>query len=179
MRLARYAIVLLMLFVTVSLVARIEYPVPYRQTFVEQAQVNGIDPRLALSVARAESHFRPAAVSRKGAVGVMQLMPATALWVANSMGQKALPHGALQNPRTNIILGVRYLAYLNRLYGGNAILMLAAYNAGRGNVDQWLKDGRISGTALGIAAVPFSETRFFVMRVLMNYGIYRILYPSL
>ena len=179
MRLARYAIVLLLLFVTVSLVARIEYPVPYRQTFVEQAQASGIDPRLALSVARAESHFRPAAVSVKGAVGVMQLMPATALFMANAMGQKTLPPGALTNPRTNIILGVRYLGYLKRLYGGNAILMIAAYNAGRGNVDRWLKTGQISGTASGIATVPFSETRFFVVRVLMNYGIYRILYPTL
>jgi len=108
---------------------------------------HGVDPSLVESVIRAESDFNPAAVSRTGARGLMQLMPKTAvmLGVRDSF-----------NPRENIEGGVRHLRYLLDRYPGNVSLAVAAYNAGEGAVD----------AHRGIP--PFAETQQYVQRVLQG-----------
>lgn len=110
----------------------------------------GVDPTLVEAVIRAESAFNPAAVSRKGARGLMQLMPqtASALGVRDSF-----------NPRENIEGGVRHLRYLLDRYPGNVALAVAAYNAGEGAGD----------AHRGIP--PYPETQQYVQRVLQSGGL--------
>jgi soluble lytic murein transglycosylase-like protein len=116
----------------------------YRTTINQQAKLYKIDPALILAVIHAESHFDPQALSKTGAQGLMQLMPATAkaLGVRNSFDAKQ-----------NISAGSKHLARLIRKYGGNITLVSAAYNAGEGAVKKY------NGVP------PFPETEVYVERV--------------
>lgn len=122
-----------------------ECPTDLCSIFEEAADTYGVSVNLLTSIARAESNFRTDAVSSAGAVGIMQLMPATAasLGVTNSY-----------DARENIMGGARYIAQLLNKYNGNTALALAAYNAGSSNVDQY---GGIP---------PFTETQNYVQKVL-------------
>jgi soluble lytic murein transglycosylase len=154
------------------------YPFPYRATVLTTAAATGLDPRLLLAVMRVESGFRPQAVSRDGAVGLMQITPATAAWIARQRGLAAPPSAAtLRDPAYNIETGAWYLAYLCRRFGGRLAPAVAAYNAGGAPVEAWLRSGTWDATAAGSGAIPFPETRRFVQRVLTTYAVYRLLYP--
>jgi soluble lytic murein transglycosylase len=153
------------------------YPFPYQVAVRVAARRAGIDPRLVLAVMRTESRFRPDAVSRRGAVGLMQLTPATAAWAARAAGLPP-PAGRLPDPAYNIALGTWYLAHLRHLFGGRLVPALAAYNAGPGPVDRWLLSGRWRGTAADSDRIPYAETRAFVQRVLGTWSVYRWLYGA-
>lgn len=156
------------------------YPVPYRAEVLAAAQGSRVDPLLLVSVMRTESKFDPYAVSRDGAIGLLQLTPATAAWVAGQRGL-AGPFSArsLYDPGYNIASGAWYLAYLQKGFGGRWAPTVAAYNAGRTPVVSWLQSGIWNGTRADADAIPFPETRLFVQRVLAAYSIYRLLYPGL
>jgi len=114
-----------------------------------------VEPALVIAVAAAESAFNPQAVSRKGALGLMQLMPAT----AERYGAPAsADRSFVMEPKLNAELGSRYLADLLRLFGGDKELAVAAYNAGEGAV---LKHGR--------RIPPYPETQQYVERVMRLY----------
>jgi soluble lytic murein transglycosylase len=130
-----------------------------------------IDKALIYALVRQESSFNPSARSRAGAVGLMQLMPATAAAIAGGR------HGRdrLQDPEYNLSLGQ---AYVGKLLGaepvnGNVMMMAAAYNAGPGNLTRWLKSIRHGGDPLLFAeSLPSRETRTFVQRVMTSYWVY-------
>lgn len=122
--------------------------VPFGRLIQRAAAAEGVDPLLVAAIVEAESRFRPAAVSPKGALGLMQVMPQTAARFGG---------GDLADPGRNLQLGCRYLRELLDLYGGDLELGLAAYNAGPGNV------ARFGGVP------PFRETRRYVERVLSRY----------
>lgn len=103
----------------------------------EAAVENGIDPEIAFGLVRAESSFRNQATSPVGAVGLTQLMPATARWM-----EPGVTRSELRNPETNLRVGFKYLKYLIEKYDGNEDLALVAYNRGPGTVDKALKRGR-------------------------------------
>jgi soluble lytic murein transglycosylase len=132
----------------------------------------------ALAIARQESEFYTAAASSAGARGLMQLMPATAKHTAEVAG---LPYDSAKltgDPVYNARLGTAYLAGLLERYDGSYLLATAAYNAGPGRVDQWLKDlgdPRAPGAdpVQWIEAIPYTETRNYVMRVLEGFEVYR------
>ncbi len=154
------------------------YPFPYRSLIVTHATANGISPHLVAAVIRAESNFWPWAVSPKGALGLMQLTPETARWVAGQAGWAGLDEKLLHDAETNIALGCWYLAHLLRQYEGNLAVALAAWNGGRTNVTGWLNTGVWSGRAADLERIPFAETRGFVSRVLSNLTWYEKLYPE-
>ena len=137
-------------------------------------------PKLALllSLARQESEMDPQAVSRAGALGLMQLMPATARQVSRGLGLAYSRSRLRTDPAFNIALGGTYLAELLETFGGNEALALAAYNAGPNRVRQWLRtygDPR-SGSVDSvdwIELVPFAETRNYIQRVLESAEVYR------
>lgn len=149
------------------------YPFPYRPLIRTEARADRVDPRLVAAVIKVESGFNPWAVSQKGAVGLMQVMPATAAWIARVNGWRLNP-GSLADPATNIRLGTWYLGYLFRQFH-DLNLVLAAYNGGRTNVLRW-RAGRSLGTGRDISRIPFPETRRFVRKVLLAYRFYRWLY---
>lgn len=152
------------------------YPFPYRQTVERHAREHRIDPLLVASIMRVESGFNPRAVSAKGARGLMQLMPETAQWVAEQMGMASFTPEMLFDPEINVAMGVWYLADLWRLFEGDTVLALAAYNGGRGNVRRWLNEEAWSGAIEEIDDIPFPETRAYVRKVLATYTIYRRLW---
>ncbi len=128
----------------------------------ESAEREEISPYFLEAVILTESKFDKKAVSHVGAVGMMQLMPETAQWISEESG---LPADSLSRPEENIPLGAWYLNYLLKLYHNNEVLALAAYNAGRGNVDQWIEDYGWGEGFSKMDAIPFPETREFVKSV--------------
>lgn len=139
---------------------RVLYPAERIDLVRAEAAAAGLNPALVCSVVRAESRFHADAVSSRGAVGLMQLMPDTADWIAKRLG---LATPDLYDPETNLRLGTWYLRYLVDRYG-RVDLALAAYNAGPSRVDQWVTAGQTA----------FAETTAFVRRVLRAVPVYRV-----
>ncbi|HYZ32470.1 MAG TPA: lytic transglycosylase domain-containing protein, partial [Crenalkalicoccus sp.] len=134
-----------------------------------------VDPALLYAVALQESRFDTAAISPAGARGLMQLMPATASYLANDPTLSAGAQHRLHDPGLSLELGQRYLHYLarNELVEGDLIRLLAAYNAGPGGLQKWLPAVRYRDDPfLFIEAIPVDETRDFVRRVLAYSWIY-------
>ncbi len=133
------------------------------------------------AITRQESQFDRLATSRVGARGMMQLMPGTARQTAPHAGL-SYDYGNLADPQYNIALGSTYFGQLMDQFGGSYVLAVAAYNAGPGNVRKWLNangDPRNGVDVMTwIEAIPFSETRSYVQRVLENAVVYDMLNPS-
>jgi soluble lytic murein transglycosylase len=144
----------------------------------EQAAKKHLDPALIAAVIYAETKFDPRP-SSAGAQGLMQILPATAYFIAHLSGGYRFAAGDLATPRINVAYGSYYLRYLLDHYGGNETLAVAAYNAGLANVDSWVARANAVGRQLAVAAIPFGETRAYVQRVLQAQRSYRATYPRL
>ena len=129
---------------------------------IQCAEEENISPSLLEAVILTESKFDEKAVSHVGAVGMMQLMPDTAHWISEESG---LPSDNLASPDQNIPLGAWYLNYLLKKYHNNEVFALAAYNAGRGNVDEWIEKNKWPEGFTDMEKTPFPETREFVKSV--------------
>lgn len=152
------------------------YPFPYQEIVYRYALENEIDPFLIAGVIRAESKFNTQAVSPKGAMGLMQMMPETAKWVAEQMENKNFNTEHLESPEVNIAMGTWYLASLRKEFKSNEVLMLAAYNGGRGNVKQWMGQYGWTMSFNDPEKIPFRETKEYVNRVLYSKKRYQELY---
>lgn len=151
------------------------YPRAFWSSVDHYARETHLDPYLVAALIREESAFSPTAVSRAGARGLMQLMPATAARVATRAGVPNPPD--LDTPGVNIALGTWYLARLYEQFDGNVVLTLAAYNAGPHAVRRWLKDQHpLRDPETFIEEIPYPETQRYVKRVLGSYDRYRTLY---
>jgi soluble lytic murein transglycosylase len=140
----------------------------------QQAVEKHLDPALIAAVIYAETKF-DARTSPAGALGLMQIEPQTAEFLAHRSGATTFTIGDLGTPQVNIAYGSYYLRYLINHYGGNVTLALAAYNAGQTNVDRWVQT---SGDGLTVRQIPFGETRAYVSRVLWAQRQYRHTYAS-
>lgn len=144
----------------------LRYPMPFHDTFERYAAEARIPLTWAYGVARSESLFMRDVRSSAGAVGLMQLMPATGRRVAREI---ALPYSGLAtltDPGSNIRLGTTYLAQMAERFGGDRVLATAAYNAGPNRVDLWLPEMESLDARVWIENIPFNETRRYVRRVL-------------
>ncbi len=160
------------------LVGRLLYPLHYREHIFESAGRHGVDPLLVAAVIHTESGFRSEAVSSQGALGLMQIMPSTACWAAEKLGYADFSPEMLFQPSHNIEIGAWYLNDLFRQFGDNRAVVLAAYNAGRGEVERWLKEKTWDGCETTLERIPFSETRIFTRRALEAYRRYRQIYGA-
>ena len=142
---------------------RIRYPLRYSEYVRVHARRHNLDPALLAAVIYQESKFRSGAKSSSGAIGLMQLTPSTARGIAIRTHGSAFHTRDLYNPEINIRYGAWYLDNLFRKYGSER-LVLAAYNAGQGNVDKWRARGQ---------PIQFSETKAYVERVEDLKHIYR------
>lgn len=151
----------------------IRFPVLYTSTVKQRASEAGITPEWAYAIIRQESAFWQEAKSPVGALGYMQLMPATAREVAKSLGMRINNNLQIMQPDTNIRLGTTYLGKLQRQLDGNSVLATAAYNAGAGRARKWQpRDTPMPGD-IWIETIPFTETREYVKNVMTYQAIYK------
>ena len=151
------------------------YPFPYRKTVENYSARWKVDKFLTIAVMKVESNFSEAARSQSGAVGLMQIMPETAAWIAVQLGES---DSELCNVETNIRYGTWYLAELEDEFNGNDVLALAAYNAGRGNVRDWMEKNHWDENFSDVDKIPYAETRDYVKRVLHCREKYAKLYTT-
>ncbi len=147
---------------------RLRYPLRYEQIVRGHADNYRLEPQLVAAVIYQESKFDADAVSTSGAVGLMQLLPATAQGIADRTGGSGWHERDLVDPELNVRYGSWYLRHLLDKYGDEE-LALAAYNAGQTNVDRWREQG---------SGIEFPETRHYVQRVQELKAIYAHAYAD-
>lgn len=150
------------------------FPSAYQDSFLRWGEATGVDPFLLMGIARRESAFNNEAVSPVGARGLMQLMPGTAAHVSRRLGIDTPGMSELFEPELNIRLGSAYIREMLARYSGNRIAATAAYNAGPGRVDRWLREAP-EEFDLFVESIPFRETRDYVQAVLA----YQVIFASL
>lgn len=154
------------------------YPRPFAEEVSEAATATGADPALVWGVMRAESGFNPKARSPVGAVGLMQLMPATARVVASRILEDPGPGRRVWNPRDNVLVGSAFLAELGRHFRGHLPLVLIAYNAGPGAARRFYRRMKDLPTDLFVEAVPYPATVAYVKKVVGFSAGYRGLFDA-
>ena len=159
-------------------VRELALPLRHDDIVRQQAADKDLDPALIAAVIYAESHFRNGQTSSAGAIGLMQVTPATARDIARRSGGTTFVTGDLHDPQVNISYGSYHLRYLIDHFGGNEAFAVAAYNAGEGNVDRWIAEARVQGRELSPAAIPFPETRAYVEKVRVAREQYRDSYAA-
>ena len=155
------------------------YPIAYEDALRKNADTYHVRASLVAAVIYTESKCDTNAKSLPGALGLMQLMPETAHWIGEELNQPTMSDQDIKEPQVNIQLGTWYLSYLLEEFKGNEILALAAYNAGRGHVEEWMTTYGWKDDFSDIDAIPFQETRDYVKRVMANEKQYRSLYSQL
>lgn len=149
------------------------FPFPYQDKILQYAQQEKINPLLVISVMRKESTFNPQIDSVVGAVGLMQIVPPTADWVAEQM---QIQEYSLTNPEDNIKIGTWYLQHNHHRYDDSSLLAVASYNAGTSNVNAWLNQYDTNDPDRFVEQIPFPETKDYVEGVFGNYWNYLRLY---
>ncbi len=144
----------------------LRFPLPHRESIFANARRYDLDPALIYGVIRQESAFMEDAVSSVGALGLMQLMPATGKQTARALNIRYRGNAALLHSEQNIQLGSAYLNKLMTRYNGSPVLAAAAYNAGPSRVSRWLPTDQDMDATLWTELIPFRETRKYVRRVL-------------
>jgi tetratricopeptide (TPR) repeat protein len=152
----------------------LSYPFAYYDKIKRSATEDTVDPCLILGIIRQESVFNPAAVSRAGALGLMQLMPATAKAVAKELSEPFIPDSLTQSG-PNIRYGVHYIKKLLDQFHGNAVRAIAGYNGGPPAITKWFDLNKKKTFDFFIEDIGYDETRGYVKKVLANYWTYRIL----
>ena len=150
------------------------YKKDYSEYVSKYAEEYDIDENLIYALIKAESNFNEKAVSHQNAKGLMQLMQSTAQDLANRSQIKLTKDNILE-PDININLGTQYIALLLNKYDSIEVA-LAAYNAGSGNVDRWIKNGTIKSDRSDIENVQYKETNTYVRKIMRNYKMYNELY---
>ncbi len=155
---------------------RIVFPFPFRRLVLAEADDRGIDPFLLAGLIRQESSFDAPVVSGAGAIGLMQVVPATGRILARAEDVPDFRPPMLKQPEINLHLGTRYLKDLLDQYDGRIPAVLAAYNAGPSRVERWRGFPEWSRGELFTERIPYTETRDYVKIVQRNVALYRVLY---
>lgn len=150
--------------------------VAYSDIINKYSEEYKLNPIMVASIIKEESHFNNEAKSEMGAVGLMQLLPDTAKWVSEKLGEE-FESEKLSDPDYNIKHGAYYYKYLLEHFG-NDELALAAYNGGIGNVEKWLEDPEISKNGIKLDKIPFGETSNYVEKVMNTYKTYDLFYEG-
>lgn len=149
------------------------FPFPFQTEISQWSQQNKLNPLLVTSLIRQESRFETDIVSSAGALGLMQVMPDTAAWIATNADFGKYD---LKNYQDNIKLGTWYLAHNHKQYDNSSLLAIASYNAGAGNVADWIQRFGVNDPDTFVETIPFPETNDYVKSVLGNYWNYLRLY---
>lgn len=155
------------------------YKLAYPRHWVDEINIAGqsleLDPYFIIALIKEESHFDEHAKSSSNAVGLMQLMPATANYMTSKLSMNIPVLADLDNPRTNIYLGCNYLKYLKDRFNDD-LLVTAAYNGGEGSVNKWVRNYNTKDYDEFIENIPYDETRNYVKKVFKSYHLYKKIY---
>ena len=151
------------------------YPLHYQKEIVEGAKKNGLDVALIFAVVKTESGFDQRAVSNKGAVGLMQIMPSTAEFIARKKGVEEYD---LYDANTNVSFGCYYIKYLFSRFE-DKWTALCAYNAGEGKVRGWLANREYSTDSKTLNKIPYRETQEYIKKIQKSFTKYRKLYGKI
>lgn len=146
---------------------------PYRELAQQASRDYGLDEAWVFGLMRQESRFINVARSGVGATGLMQIMPATAQWIARRLGVQRFKPRDIEDPATNIRFGAYYLRHVQDTLDGSPVLASAAYNAGPSRAQRW-RDTRPMEAAIYIETIPFAETRDYVKKVMSNALVYAV-----
>jgi soluble lytic murein transglycosylase len=155
----------------------LRYLTPYKPQFAAAARANDLDEAVLFSIARQESRFVADIVSSAGAQGLMQIMPATARWIAKQVGDSGYRPSQITDPELNTRYGAFYFRHLLDRLDGQAALAAAAYNAGPGRAQAWRPTAPLEGAAW-VETIPFNETRDYVKKVMSNTVYYAALFED-
>lgn len=170
--------VIIIILLALPSILRYIFPYSYRSSIEKYSKFYKLNSFFVVSVIRAESNFDKNAVSKKGALGLMQLTPETAKWACGQMGIDYKGDNSLLDADTNINIGCFYLSHLSGEFNGDPQLILASYNGGIGNVKKWLNDENISSSGKKLEHIPFKETDTYVKKVTLYFKIYNLLYKK-
>ncbi|MGC8839540.1 MAG: tetratricopeptide repeat protein, partial [Anaerolineae bacterium] len=154
--------------------ARLIYPVAYRDLLLQECTEQGLNPYLVAAVIRQESLFEVGAISAAQARGLMQVIGPTGEWVAWKLGRRDFREEMLHLPYVNVRFGAYYLRVQLEAFGGDVVRALVAYNAGPGRAREWGEG--IADPDLFLERIPLEEPRRYVERVVQGYHRYRLLY---
>jgi soluble lytic murein transglycosylase len=155
----------------------LRYPSPFRESVDPKARELALDTGWIYGLIRQESRFVMSAKSGVGAKGLMQVMPATASWVAKKIGLSGYHTGQMMDTETNVTLGTNYLKMVLDNLDNHPVLACAAYNAGPGRAQKWRAEKPIEG-AIYAETIPFTETRDYVKKVMSNTVYYAALFQD-
>lgn len=171
-------IIIVVVFICILIYVKIfVFPLKHFDIIKKEAVKNNIDPYLVLAVIKTESGFKKDITSPKQARGLMQIMDSTAEDVNQELSLN-IDGDNIYDENVNISLGCKYLSSLIKKYNGNYYLAIIAYNAGMGNVDNWIKNGLIPNDLDDSVNnnIPYKETKRYLKKVINYYKIYRKLY---
>lgn len=160
------AVFVLSIFCGLQFVYARMFPILFEDEVSFASETFGVEKATIFSVINIESHFNKDALSNKGAVGLMQILPSTADEVAKRVGIKKFD---LKNPKDNIFLGTAYLSSLIEKFKDKT-LALCSYNAGPANVNSWL--AKYSSDGVNLDKIPFPETENYIKKFEQNYKFY-------
>jgi soluble lytic murein transglycosylase len=155
----------------------LRYPAPYRETMQGRLREHGLEEAWVYGLMRQESRFANQAKSDVGAAGLMQIMPATAKWVARKMGMRDYRTALIHDTDVNLKLGTYYMKNVLSSFDNNAVMASAAYNAGPARARQWRGDKPLEG-GIYVETIPFDETRDYVKKVMSNTVYYSKLFDQ-
>lgn len=152
-----------------------QYNLEYKDLIEKYSAQYDLDPYFVAAIIHTESGFDPEAVSKVGAIGLMQIMPETGDWIAGKLGKENFTSNDLYDPQTNIEMGCWYLDFLEERFDSLPVMM-AAYNAGHNKVKEWLGDPQYSQDGKTLTSIPYDQTDNYVKKVTKAYEKYKEYY---
>ena len=154
------------------------YPRYYANTVEKYAKLYNVDTFLIAAMILEESRYNAEAVSWAGAIGLMQIMPATGKELAQQLKIRRFRTSMLKQPDVNIQMGTKYIGYLNSLFNGNALLVTGAYNGGPGRMKRWVASKNIADIDEFVEKITIRETRLHIKKVIDSYDHYVEIYKN-
>lgn len=155
------------------------YPRYYADTVEKYAKLYNVDTFLIAAMILEESRYNAEAVSWAGAIGLMQIMPATGKELAQQLKIRRFRTSMLKKPEVNIQMGTKYIGYLNSLFNDNAMLVTGAYNGGPGRMKRWVTSKNIADIDEFVEKITIRETRLHIKKVIDSYDHYVELYGKM
>ncbi len=152
------------------------YPLHYEQLVKKYAKQYKVETALIYAMILEESRYRKDAISWAGAIGLMQIMPATGRQLARELKIRRFRTSMLKDPEINIRMGTKYIGYLNSIFDDNAMLVTGAYNGGPGRMRRWLASKNIKDLDEFVEKITIRETRLHIKKVINSYNNYVDIY---